>query len=231
MSCTQKITLTELPEELILDVIRKLDCIDIINLYTICRVFKNTIDVNIFKLYKGFIDNGLLVDNFEYTSEAYWHKYFTYYRFLDAYKTMILKKKESLIVLKYIYRRLSLEMSGDLFYGERVNYSVSFSMHSATNYYLKILFPQKEKLINYSWEKTPIHKITQGFLKNKIEEFIDKNTLDFYDVKMIFIDGFNPFERFNYDFPDIYVYNSDYTNKQRLRLKIKKEDINLFKLC
>ena len=64
--------------------------------------------------------------------------------------------------------------------------------------------------------------------KYTIEKYVSEDLLNSMNISRIIVDGFRVFEKFDYEHPQIYIYNKEFTCKHKYELKITKYDTKLF---
>lgn len=210
---------TNIPNELILEIINKLEYFDILILFKTCKRFRDIINSNTSTIFYNLTYKKISNLNFEDYSKLYLKH--------------IIEKKKALTVLKYIYRWLTTELFDSIMERSIINRS----MTEATIKYLKVLCGTKEKEINTKCmienenkenKIKPEYYISHRHLKTLIEEFLNEYYLDSININRIFICGFSYNEKFNFEKPHIYIYNKDFTSKHKYLVKVNTNDLRLF---
>lgn len=199
--------LDDLPVEMILKIIYSLNHIDIINLYKVSINLKNIVDKNVPNIYNSIYNEQIDI-NFKIFSKIYFDN--------------IKMKKQSLIVILYIHKWLETELLD----GPMDRSIIPDSMKKATSIYLVNLYPKKKNEIFDSLLST-----SNGWhrgLKKCIQEYVSLDLLNSINISRIVIDGFRYFEIFNYDNPEIMIYNKNFTQKEKYKIKININDAKMF---
>ena len=123
----------ELPIEIILHTIEKLDYIDILNLYRVSKFFKKIIEEDIYSIY-------LSLRNKSSELRAFNREIFNFRKFSSIYSDTIKKKKTALIIISYIHKWINNE----LFDSPIDRSGVPQLMGQAIYEYLIKLFPEKK---------------------------------------------------------------------------------------
>lgn len=216
---------TNIPTELILEIINKLEYFDILELFKTCIIFRDVINSNTINIFKKFTNKRINKLNFQEYSKLYLKN--------------IIKKKEALIILIYIHKWLTRETHDSIM--ERV--IINRSMTEATIKCLKLLCETKEKEIDIKTMKNyerinnnnivyvkkinNLYYISHIHLKKLIEKFISEDILNSINTNRIIIEGFSFNEKYNFDNPNIYIYNKDYTNISKYFTKVNKHDLGI----
>jgi len=227
--------ITDLPNEMILMIVYKLNYIDVLNLYGVSKQFKHLIDKYLFRIYCSFEKKSIELcwrpwdDNYKY-----WNKPFNYTIFSKIYTDAIKKKKQALIVIKYIYKWIVNELIDS----PMDRSAVPTSMAQAIYLFLTQLCPNKKNDIDKEFKYIGRFRQQHGwepwwlrhyrFVKQKIEKYVSEDQLNYMNVSRLTVDGFQIYEKFNFDNPDIYLYNKNFTKKHKYEIKINKYDIRMF---
>lgn len=210
---------TNIPNELVLEIIYKLEYFDILILFKTCKRFRNLINSNTSTIFSKLNYKKISNLNFDEYSKLYLE--------------YIIEKKKALIIIKYIHKWLTTELFDSIMERSIIHRSMT---HAALKY-LKVLCETKEEDINCrsmikneNKEKkiNPKYYISHNHLKNLIEEFIDEYYFDNININRIFISGFSCYEKFNFEKPNIYIYNKDFTSKHKYLIKVNTNDLRLF---
>lgn len=214
--------ITSLPNELILIIISMLNYIDILHLHSTSKLFNILINKNIYSIYRDLEKNSrelCWIPSYHHTKM--WAKSFNYNIFLNIYKDSVKRKKRALIVIKYIYKWITNE----LIYPPMDRSAIPNSMSHAAHLYLSQMYPNINEYIDKEFTK---FQYSYNFLKFVIEKYVSEDFLNFMDINRIHIKGFKIYERFNYNNPEIYVYNKNFTSEEKYIIKINKYDIRMF---
>ena len=225
--------ITEFPNEMIIKIIYKLNYLSVLNLYVVSNKFKIIIDEYIYSIYQSFEKNNSELLNVV----SDWNKAFNYTIFSKIYSDTIKRKKQALIIIRYIYKWVADELAAFPDFQE----SVPTDMVEATHIFLLQLFPNSDipsKCIGSCVEQQYIFKskrywpISYRTIKNIIEKFVSEVLLNYMNINInrIHIEGFEVFETFYFNNPQIYMYNKDFNNMSRYKIKINKYDTKLFNL-
>ena len=209
----------DLPNELVIEIINKLEYFDILNLFRTCKRFRYIINNNTVSIFHKLNFKKMSNLNFEEYSKLYLEN--------------AMEKKKALILIKYIYKWLTSELFDSIM--ERS--IIHRSMTEATIKYSKLLCETKEEDINSrsmikneNKEKKikPMYYVSHRHLKSIIEEFINEDLLNSININRIIVDDFTCYEKFNSENPNIYIFNKDFITKNKYKIKIDKYDLRLF---
>ena len=225
--------LNELPTEMVLKIIYKLNYIDVLQLYLVSNKFKNIIEEYLYSIYLHFEKNSRELCWYPSYQTTDWHEAFNFKIFSNIYVDSIKKKKEALIIIRYIHKWVVNELIDS----PMDRSAVPNSMAKATYIFLSCLCPNtvsKNKEISSrdlsvfteSIIRGPLH--SHRFIKDIIEKYIPEDLLNSINISRITVDGFRIFEKFNFENPQIYIYNKDFTCKHKYEIKITKYDTKIF---
>jgi len=217
--------ITDLPNEMILMIVYKLNYIDVLNLYVVSKPFKYLIDKHLYSIYRSLEKKSLELCWIPSYQTTDWNSAFNYSIFSKIYTDAITKKKQALIVIKYIHKWIVNELIDS----PMDRSALPQSMSQATHLYLSQLCPNKNNNIDKDFN----HGITRvpcgyQFLKKHIEKYVLEDQLNYMNISRLTVDGFKIYERFNFENPDIYLYNKKFTKKHKYEIKINKYDTKLF---
>lgn len=169
----------DLPIEIILKIIYKLNYIDVLQLYMVSKDFKNIIDKYLYSIYSLLDKNSCELCWYPDYQTANWEEVFNYTIFSNIYVDLIKKKKQALIILKYIHKWLENELID----GPMNRSIIPDLMKKATSIYLVNLYPKKKYEIFDSLLST-----SNGWhrgLKKCIEEYIYLDLLNSINISRI----------------------------------------------
>lgn len=158
-----------------------------------------------------------------------WNNEFNYSIFSKIYSNNIRNKKKAAIIIKYIYKSLSLQL---IVMGGYIG-----SMESATlqmaHIYLTMLYPNQKKNLNktfcpYQNNVLEYYPHSHESLKKIIENYTE-NLLDYINIDRIIVDIFSPGVLAFRD-PRILRYNKRFTGTRKYIVKINSLDTQLFKI-
>ena len=218
----------ELPIEIILHTIEKLDYIDILNLYRVSKVFKKIIEENSYGIY-------LLLRNKSFGLLGFNREIFNFRKFSSIYSDTIKKKKTALIIISYIYKWINNELIDSPMDRSCVPQSMGQAIHE----FLTKLFPEKKHNIldrmDYLFairntDKKVICYANHRELKKIIEEYVSEDLLNYINMSRIIVSGFKIYETFDFKFPKINIYNKDFTYYSKYKIKINECDTKFFRI-
>ena len=218
----------ELPIEIILHTIEKLDYIDILNLYRVSKFFKKIIEENSYGIYLLLRNKscGLLVFNREI---------FNFRKFSKIYCDTIKKKKTALIIISYIHKWINNELIDSPMDRSFVPQSMGQAIHE----FLIKLFPEKKYNIQdrmdylfaiRNTDQRVICYANHRELKKIIEEYVSEDLLNYINMSRIIVSGFKIYETFDFKFPKINIYNKDFTYYSKYKIKINECDTKFFRI-
>ena len=218
--------ITDLPVEMILPIIYKTNYIDVIQLYMVCKRFKNIIECNAYDIYLSFEKNSHELCWYPCYQTSDWYEEFNYQIFLNIYIDSIKNKKESLIALTRIHKILVKELTCPIV-------SASFIPNTIKQVILCCLLqlcPNKRKGINKE-SRDIIESSNRTFLKETIEKYVPHDMLNYINVKGIRIPGiddYNPYE--SNERPYIYLWDKKKKTKTKYLVKLNNNDSKIFNI-
>lgn len=212
----------DLPIEMILKIIYKLNYIDVLQLYMVSKDFKNIIDKYLYSIYSLLEKNSCELCWHPDYQTANWEEVFNYTIFSNIYVDLIKKKKQALIILKCIHKWLENELID----GPMDRSMIPDSMKKAISIYLYQLFPSKRNEI-YDYILSSNNGSHRCF-KKIIEKYVSEDLLISINISRIVVDGFSIFETFDFEKPKIMIYNVKFTQKDKYEVTINKYDTKLF---
>ena len=185
-----------------------MDYIDIIELYNVSKKFRIIIDENLSNINYSLCqkkDNNINFRDFSY-----------------VYFENVRSKKQSLIVLKYIYQWIERELLD----GPTDRSILPDSMKKATTIYLNNIFPEKKNEI-FDTMLNCFNGWHRG-LKKVISKYISSELFEHVNINRTVVDGFGLFELFDYENSRIMKYNENFTLKEKIIIKVNKNDTKIF---
>ena len=185
----------------------------------VCKRFKKIIDNNSYDIYLSFEKNSCEIYWYPCYQTSDWYEAFDYNIFSNIYIDSIRNKKQSLIMLKYIYTYIVEDLKA---------YYISETLLGKTIHcYLMQLYPNKIKDINK--ESEAILNEDHPFLKKIIEKYVPNDLLNSIDITGIKIPALNVDHKpFNFEHPKIYLYDKKTKSTIKYLVKINDDDTKLF---
>lgn len=218
----------ELPIEIILHTIEKLDYINILNIYRVSKFFKKIIEENSYNIYLSLRNKSCELLRFNGVI-------FNFRKFSNIYSDIIKKKKTALIIISYIHKWINNELIDSPMDRSMVPNSMGQAIHE----FLTKLFPEKKHNIldrmDYLFairntDQRVICYANNRELKKIIEEYVSEDLLNYINISRIIVSGFKIYETFDLKFPKIYIYNKDFTYYSKYKIKINEYDTRFFQI-
>ena len=218
----------ELPIEIILHTIEKLDYINILNIYRVSKFFKKIIEENSYNIYLSLRNKSCELLRFNGVI-------FNFRKFSNIYSDIIKKKKTALIIISYIHKWINNELIDSPMDRSMVPNSMGQAIHE----FLTKLFPEKKHNIldrmDYLFairntDQRVICYANHRELKKIIEEYVSEDLLNYINISRIIVSGFKIYETFDLKFPKIYIYNKDFTYYSKYKIKINEYDTRFFQI-
>ena len=216
--------LDNIPPELVLEIFKNLNYVDVLRMYMVSKHFKYIIDENIYNIYLSFEKNNAELCELKLSGPDY-KTIFNYDMFSKIYINTIKKKKQALIILIYIHKWLVSELIDS----PMDRSGIPTQMVRAVQTFIRQLFPNKIELRNkvvIQWYSS------MGFshrtLKNEIEKYVSDDLMNSINISRITIDGFRIYELFYLQNPKIFIYNKNFTQKSPYEIKVNKYDTRIF---
>lgn len=219
--------ITKLPDEMLLNIIYKLNYIDVLSLYLVNKKLKCFIDKHLYNIYLSFEKNSYELCLYSFKHNVDLQHVFNFKTFSNIYLDALKRKKQSLIIIRYIHKWIVNELLNSAMDRSMV----PLSMMKATTVYLLRLYPELEKNIlvddiQLRFRSTSSHR----YIKKLIETYVSEDLLNSINISRIIVEGFKLFEKFNFENPKISIYNKSFTSKSDYKIKINKYDTKLFNI-
>lgn len=222
---------TNLPIELTLKIISFVNYIDVLQLSRVSKNFKHIIEENSMCIYKQLRHFSKEIDDYFRIDQC---KESNYSIFSIFYTNEIKRRKQALIILRYIHKWLTTELIDSPMDRSIINKYMIVSVRSCL---LKLFKRQKASIDeNLLYQPNRANALSidnfilmgHRSLKTIIEKYVLEELLYSININRIVVDGFTMFETYNVDCPKLYIYNKGFTCKKIYKIKLHYLDTKLF---
>ena len=215
-----KMNILDLPNEILIKIILILKYIDLENIYYSCKAINKLIDANIDIIYNSLYNRDKLLYYSDYETKLY-RSNLDMRALQKLYKNIIIKKKTAVYCLKCIYRWLLCE----LFDAPMDRFQIHPDMIECVKLSLYYIFFSKKEIIQL--QMLMINNYSYRQLINIIVKYVNPTLFNNYNIK-IQLHGFKINEKYDFDNPQLYLFNNDYNYKVKYTIKPYLSDTDLF---